>query len=70
MTALGLDHIIGNFEVGKEFDALLINTKASDSPFDLFASDHVEVIKYCVTEVCCICMEESTYEGMSSRPWE
>ncbi|XP_039217559.1 guanine deaminase [Crotalus tigris] len=42
--ALGLDHIIGNFEVGKEFDALLINTKASDSPFDLFASDHVEDI--------------------------
>uniref|UniRef100_A0A8C6X9J0 Guanine deaminase n=1 Tax=Naja naja TaxID=35670 RepID=A0A8C6X9J0_NAJNA len=45
--ALGLDHITGNFEVGKEFDALLINAKASDSPFDLFASDHIEVIKYC-----------------------
>ncbi|ETE72400.1 Guanine deaminase, partial [Ophiophagus hannah] len=42
--ALGLDHIIGNFEVGKEFDALLINAKASDSPFDLFASDHIEDI--------------------------
>ncbi|KAM6469891.1 guanine deaminase [Liasis olivaceus] len=42
--ALGLDHITGNFEVGKEFDALLINTKASDSPFDLFASDRVEDI--------------------------
>ncbi|XP_077200913.1 guanine deaminase isoform X3 [Paroedura picta] len=40
--ALGLDAIIGNFEVGKEFDALLINTKASDSPFDLFASDMFE----------------------------
>ncbi|XP_032297138.1 guanine deaminase isoform X1 [Coturnix japonica] len=40
--ALGLDDIIGNFEVGKEFDALLINTKASDSPFDLFSTDTFE----------------------------
>ncbi|NXL39358.1 GUAD deaminase, partial [Glaucidium brasilianum] len=43
--ALGLDDVIGNFEVGKEFDALLINTKASDSPFDLFSSDSFEVIR-------------------------
>ncbi|KAL8203267.1 UNVERIFIED_CONTAM: hypothetical protein K2H54_046310 [Gekko kuhli] len=43
-SALGLDAIIGNFKVGKEFDALLINTKASDSPFDLFASDTFEDI--------------------------
>uniref|UniRef100_A0A8D0KH61 Guanine deaminase n=1 Tax=Salvator merianae TaxID=96440 RepID=A0A8D0KH61_SALMN len=42
--ALGLDNVTGNFEVGKEFDALLINTKASDSPFDLFPSDTVEVV--------------------------
>lgn len=35
----------GNFEVGKEFDALLINTKASDGPFDLFAPDTFEVIR-------------------------
>ncbi|NXE80967.1 GUAD deaminase, partial [Cochlearius cochlearius] len=42
--ALGLDDVIGNFEVGKEFDALLINTKASDSPFDLFSADNFEVI--------------------------
>ncbi|XP_048360174.1 guanine deaminase [Sphaerodactylus townsendi] len=42
--ALGIDAVIGNFEVGKEFDALLINTKASDSPFDLFASDTFEDI--------------------------
>ncbi|XP_010636745.1 guanine deaminase [Fukomys damarensis] len=34
--ALGLESKIGNFEVGKEFDALLINPKASDSPIDLF----------------------------------
>ncbi|XP_036117179.1 guanine deaminase [Molossus molossus] len=37
--ALGLDREIGNFEVGKEFDALLINPKASDSPIDLFCGD-------------------------------
>ncbi|XP_005004801.1 guanine deaminase [Cavia porcellus] len=37
--ALGLDNEIGNFEVGKEFDALLINPKASDSPIDLFCAD-------------------------------
>lgn len=37
--------MIGNFEVGKEFDALLINTKASDSPFDLFSADNFEVIR-------------------------
>ncbi|NXE94756.1 GUAD deaminase, partial [Menura novaehollandiae] len=43
--ALGLDDVIGNFEVGKEFDALLINTKASDSPFDLFSTDDFEVIR-------------------------
>ncbi|XP_060618185.2 guanine deaminase isoform X2 [Anolis sagrei] len=42
--ALGLDTITGNFEVGKEFDALLINSKASDSPFDLFAADSSEDI--------------------------
>ncbi|XP_062985406.1 guanine deaminase isoform X1 [Elgaria multicarinata webbii] len=41
---LGLDTVIGNFEVGKEFDALLINAKASDSPFDVFASDTSEDI--------------------------
>lgn len=36
---MGLDKEIGNFEVGKEFDALLINPKASDSPIDLFSGD-------------------------------
>ncbi|XP_040836871.1 guanine deaminase [Ochotona curzoniae] len=39
--ALGLENEIGNFEVGKEFDALLINPKASDSPIDLFYGDFV-----------------------------
>lgn len=61
-SALGLDDVIGNFEVGKEFDALLINTKASDSPFDLFSADNFEVIRtglmiqkitgYCMGKVC------------------
>uniref|UniRef100_I3MLJ9 Guanine deaminase n=1 Tax=Ictidomys tridecemlineatus TaxID=43179 RepID=I3MLJ9_ICTTR len=37
--ALGLESEIGNFEVGKEFDALLINPKASDSPIDTFYGD-------------------------------
>ncbi|XP_048662869.1 guanine deaminase isoform X4 [Marmota marmota marmota] len=37
--ALGLESEIGNFEVGKEFDALLINPKASDSPIDMFYGD-------------------------------
>ncbi|KAJ6669572.1 hypothetical protein lerEdw1_000121 [Lerista edwardsae] len=55
--ALGLDAVIGNFDVGKEFDALLINTKASDSPFDLFASDTTEVTKYCVLEIGYLCVE-------------
>lgn len=40
-VALGLDKEIGNFEVGKEFDALLINPKASDSPIDLFHGDFI-----------------------------
>ncbi|XP_006815029.1 death-associated protein kinase 1-like [Saccoglossus kowalevskii] len=34
--ALGLDDRIGNFMVGKEFDALLIETACKDSPFDTF----------------------------------
>ncbi|KAM4052342.1 guanine deaminase [Anomaloglossus baeobatrachus] len=35
--ALSIDHITGNFKVGKEFDALLINPEAQDSPFDNFS---------------------------------
>ncbi|XP_075684214.1 guanine deaminase isoform X3 [Rhinoderma darwinii] len=33
--ALGIDHITGNFKVGKEFDALIINPEAKDSPFEV-----------------------------------
>uniref|UniRef100_A0A8C6FHD2 Guanine deaminase n=1 Tax=Moschus moschiferus TaxID=68415 RepID=A0A8C6FHD2_MOSMO len=48
--ALGLDREIGNFEVGKEFDALLINPKASDSPIDLFYGDFVGEISEAVIQ--------------------
>ncbi|XP_077996896.1 guanine deaminase-like [Glandiceps talaboti] len=37
---LGLEDKIGNFEIGKEFDALLIDTKCDDSPFDTFDDDY------------------------------
>lgn len=40
--ALGLDDMIGNFEVGKEFDALLISPGKSSSPFDVFEDDTKE----------------------------
>ncbi|KAI9142834.1 hypothetical protein BKA69DRAFT_1123619 [Paraphysoderma sedebokerense] len=36
---MGLSDTIGNFEPGKEFDALLIDTNVPDSPFDLFPHD-------------------------------
>ncbi|NP_034396.1 guanine deaminase [Mus musculus] len=48
--ALGLDSEIGNFEVGKEFDALLINPRASDSPIDLFYGDFVGDISEAVIQ--------------------
>uniref|UniRef100_A0A8C9F5U2 Guanine deaminase n=1 Tax=Pavo cristatus TaxID=9049 RepID=A0A8C9F5U2_PAVCR len=54
LSALGLDDVIGNFEVGKEFDALLINTKASDSPFDLFSADTFEYLRGCSSNKNCV----------------
>ncbi|KAF9996711.1 hypothetical protein BGZ79_009563 [Entomortierella chlamydospora] len=33
---------VGNFEVGKEFDAILVNTTAPRSPLDIFAHDTVQ----------------------------
>ncbi|CAH1789018.1 unnamed protein product [Owenia fusiformis] len=39
---LNLEDKIGNFEVGKEFDALLVNFEALDSPFDVFERDTLE----------------------------
>ncbi|KAF9169080.1 hypothetical protein BGX21_000880 [Mortierella sp. AD011] len=37
-----LDDIIGNFEVGKEFDAILVNTAVDNSPVDVFDHDTIE----------------------------
>jgi len=37
-TAMGLDHKIGNFKVGKQFDALMINPNCGDN-IDLFDHD-------------------------------
>ncbi|KAG0244386.1 hypothetical protein B0O80DRAFT_448968 [Mortierella sp. GBAus27b] len=37
-----LQDTIGNFEVGKEFDAILVNTTADNSPVDVFDHDDVE----------------------------
>ncbi|KAK2565376.1 Guanine deaminase [Acropora cervicornis] len=37
---LGLDGKIGNFEVGKDFDALLIDVEAQNSAFDCFDRDN------------------------------
>ncbi|XP_006627040.3 guanine deaminase [Lepisosteus oculatus] len=42
--ALSLDDTIGNFEVGKDFDAVLISPSVPDSPFDVFESDTTENI--------------------------
>jgi len=36
---LNLDHLIGNFVVGKAFDALIINPFADGSEFDIFPGD-------------------------------
>uniref|UniRef100_UPI00398E4979 guanine deaminase n=1 Tax=Pristiophorus japonicus TaxID=55135 RepID=UPI00398E4979 len=37
--ALGLDNLIGNFEVGKDFDAVLVNTSVPSNPFEVFPED-------------------------------
>ena len=52
VSVLGLEDRIGNFVVGKEFDALLVNPKAAGSPFDVFNSsfsDSLEVSYKCTT---------------------
>ncbi len=36
---LGLDKVIGNFEAGKKVDALVVDCKAADSPFDVFEGE-------------------------------
>ncbi|KAF8966201.1 hypothetical protein BGZ46_000413 [Entomortierella lignicola] len=37
-----LEDTIGNFEVGKEFDAILVNTNVDNSPVDVFDHDTIE----------------------------
>ena len=45
---LGLDDIIGNFEVGKEFDALLIEPQIIRSKFVVVSNfDTVQVATFC-----------------------
>ena len=41
-TALAMEDRIGNFEVGKEFDALVINLEAPGSEVDVFDEDTLE----------------------------
>lgn len=39
---MNLESQIGNFEKGKEFDALLIDVDADDSPVDIFCDSSVD----------------------------
>lgn len=38
-----MDDQIGNFEVGKDFDALRVNVAVPDGPIDLFLNDAPKV---------------------------
>ena len=45
-SVLGLQDKIGNFEVGKDFDAILVDPEVEGSPLDVFDSlceDSIEV---------------------------
>lgn len=42
-TALSLDEQIGNFVVGKDFDALRVNVCVPDGPIDLFPGEGPKV---------------------------
>lgn len=42
--ALGLEKVTGNFEVGKDFDAVLVNTGVPGAPFDVFHEDTLQAI--------------------------
>ncbi|KAL4623162.1 guanine deaminase [Arapaima gigas] len=44
--ALSLEKQTGNFEEGKDFDALLINPLVPDGPFDVFSEDSTKVRLY------------------------
>ncbi|KAG0325610.1 hypothetical protein BG000_001735 [Podila horticola] len=39
---MGLEATVGNFVVGKEFDAVLVNTAVENSPLDAFEHDSIE----------------------------
>lgn len=41
--ALSMDEQTGNFEVGKDFDALRVNMNVPDGPIDLLQSDGPKV---------------------------
>lgn len=45
-VALSLDDQIGNFEVGKDFDALRVNVAAPGGPIDLIQSDGPKVRRH------------------------
>ncbi|XP_046578345.1 guanine deaminase-like [Haliotis rubra] len=36
---MGLDETIGNFQVGKDFDAIVVDPLVENSPFDVFSTD-------------------------------
>lgn len=40
--ALNIEHQVGSFEVGKEFDALLVDVNVNGGPFDIFDGDTIE----------------------------
>lgn len=46
--ALSMDKQIGNFEVGKDFDALRVNVAAKGGPIDLIQSDAPKVLRRCL----------------------
>lgn len=41
-TALAIDNQIGNFEIGKEFDALVVDINVNDGPLNIFQNNTLE----------------------------
>lgn len=41
---VGMEDKLGNFKVGKNFDALIVDPYVSDSPVDIFSVDTMEQI--------------------------
>ena len=44
LPVMAISDVVGNFEVGKQFDALLVDPGVEDSPFDVFSTDTREDI--------------------------